>query len=198
MFTGIVEGVGTVVSISEAKKNKIAFRVLAARVPAKFTSLRMGQSLAVNGVCLTVADKKKNILYFHLLRETGRRTALGFLCPGESVNLERAMRVGSRWEGHFVLGHVDGVGKVRRILRHGTEKTIFISYPLGLKRLILPKGSVAVNGVSLTIGECGGKDFAVHCVSRTLKSTNLDFLRSGGLVNLEADILIKSFLSKIK
>ena len=194
MFTGIVEGVGTIFPVKTGERKSSRSRILSVLVPKKFMSLRTGQSLAVNGACLTVASKRGSVLSFDLLRETERRTMFESLKPGDSVNLERAMRLGSRLEGHFVLGHVDGTGVVRRIVSHGKEKTFFITQPIVIKRYIMEKGSIAVNGVSLTIGQSNRSDFSVHCIPHTLKSTNLGFLKVGRRVNLEADVLIKHFI----
>ncbi len=183
MFTGIVEATGVVAACRGDR--------LALRAGAAFARLKTGASLAVNGACLTVAAKKDRTLFFDLLAETRRRTALGVLRTGDRVNLERPLRYGARIEGHFVTGHVDGRGKVARVLTRGRHKSAFIVFPGALRRYFFEKGSVALDGVSLTLGRVEHGGFWVHWIPHTLRGTALGNYRAGRPVNLEADILAK-------
>jgi len=169
--------------------------VLEIEAPAVSKGLKIGGSLAVNGACLTVTGKKGSRLFFSVVEETKRRTALGRLKPGDPVNLERPLKFGQRMEGHFVLGHVDGVGEVRRVLSKGGERSFLISFPRPLTPYMVEKGSVAVDGVSLTLGKVRGGSFWIHCIPHTLRSTLFGAYRGKSKVNLEADILAKLVLT---
>ena len=147
----------------------------------------------MDGACLTVCGRKASGLSFDLLKETLRKTRFSGLRPGEALNLERAMKAGRRLEGHIVQGHVDAVGRVLRVLSGRREKTLLISFPKNLEPYILPKGSVAVNGVSLTVGRLQKGAFWVHVIPHTLRKTNLGLLKSGDRVNLESDALLRFF-----
>ncbi len=189
MFTGIIEGRASVVSVHKTSKGAR----LTLRVPASFARLRPGASVAVNGACLTVSGRGARRLRFDLLRETMKRTAFGGLQPGATLNLERALKWNGRLEGHVVQGHVDGRGRVLQVISKGREKSLRIAYPRALRRFFVEKGSVAVNGVSLTLGKVGPASFWVHVIPVTLRKTTLGGLRKGDAVHLEADILLKSF-----
>lgn len=193
MFTGIIEGKAIVHRV-EKKGGKVLFEIELPRRVAG--SLKTGSSLAVNGACLTVVTKKGNKVAFNLLQETMKRTSLGSALVKAHVNVERPLKTGSRIDGHFVLGHVDGLGRVEKILSKGAEKNFVISYPKNLKRFFVEKGSVAVDGISLTLGKVTPAAFWIHCIPHTLKSTNLSTLRVGDRVNLEADLLAKLILKK--
>ena len=188
MFTGIIEGKGSLVSLKRTRKGVR----MALRVPPAFARLRTGASVAVNGACLTVSARAARRLNFDLLRETVRRTAFGALRPGARLNLERALKWNGRLEGHVVQGHVDGTGRVRRVLSKSREKSLEIAFPRPLRRFFVEKGSVAVNGVSLTVGKVRPAAFWVHVIPMTLKKTTLGELKKGDRVHLEADILLKS------
>ena len=189
MFTGIVRGCG---SVREFTQRKRAWR-LEIQPPKKFPSIKVGGSVAVDGVCLTVAQKKKSVLGFDVVAETVRRTHFGGLKKEAFVNLEPALRQSDRIDGHFVQGHVDAVGTIRGIRRQGPDVCFQIAYPLKLKPFLIQKGSITVNGVSLTLGPVGKKNFCVYLIPHTLKLSNFSRLKSGGRVNLEADILVKFF-----
>lgn len=193
MFTGIIEGRGIVKKI----RNKGTKVLLEIEIPKRVaSSLKIGSSLAVNGVCLTVVSKKASVIGFNLLKETLKRTSFGELEPKGIVNVERPMKKNARVDGHFVLGHVDGLGVVEKIHANGAEKNFLIAYPKPLRRYFVEKGSVAIDGVSLTIGKISAEGFWIHCIPHSLKSTNLDTLKIGSKVNLEADILAKLILQK--
>jgi riboflavin synthase alpha subunit len=193
MFTGIVETMGKVLSL----KN----RRLLLKPDAPLSGVQVGDSVAVDGVCLTVESVLPDRLGFRLLPETLRVTTLGRLREGDRVNLERALKVGSRLGGHLLLGHVDGFGVVERCIRHSDSATLQIRMPAGLDRLWVAKGPIAVDGVSLTAHPCEWDDgqrqtqrgirFQVHLVAYTLANTALKYKRRGDLVNLEMDLIAK-------
>ncbi len=183
MFTGIVECMGVV--------RKGLPETLGVEVPAIWKDVKVGSSVAVHGVCLTVVRKTGKRFYFNVIRETKARTVLGKLRAGQKVNLERSMKAGGRFEGHVVLGHVDGVGKILRILDQKGQTSFFIGFPSALKPFFVEKGSIAVNGVSMTLGKVGQKAFWIHCIPHTYRRTHFGSLKRGDPVNLEGDILAK-------
>jgi len=187
MFTGLVEGIGTVARVSTRGKVKR----ITLSVPATFNDLKAGDSLAVSGACLTVVAVKKGEVTLEAVPETLSRTTLGKLRAGTRVNLERAVRADSRLGGHFVQGHVDGVGKVTTIRRLGETWVVAVSAPGKILKDLVEKGSVAMDGVSLTITEVGGDGFEVVLVPHTLKNTTLGSWKVGGEVNIEGDVLSK-------
>ncbi len=191
MFTGVVHGLGTVRRL--IKSNRGAR--LEVEMPKGFPAVKIGGSVSVNGACLTAAKRAGNRLFFDVVSETMRRTAFGDLVKGSRVNLEPALAWNDRIEGHFVQGHVDGTGRVKRVRREKAGVHIEISYPPSLRPYILEKGSIAVDGVSLTLGKTGGSAFWIHLIPHTLKLTGFGALKAGDRVNLEADILLKFFRS---
>lgn len=187
MFTGIIEEVGTVRGLM-AGGLKARLTVDA---PATAPQVEPGDSVAVNGVCLTVSGIATDQLTFDIVTETLRRSTLGGLKSGGRVNLEGALRVGDRLSGHFVMGHVDGVGQVVRRSDDPGQLTLRIRAPAEVKKYLLEKGSIAVNGVSLTIWEVRGPEFSVALVPHTRSLTTLEQLARGDSVNLEADVLAR-------
>ena len=187
MFTGIVEAVGTVVAADRAGE----ILRLVVEAPAIAAEARVGDSIAVRGACLTVTRAADGWLCFEAVAETCLRTALGELGPGGRVNLERALRADARLDGHVVQGHVDGVGRVRELRREGDDVRLFVECPAEVAEHLVPKGSVAVDGVSLTVVGAGPAGFDVALVPHTLAATTLGALRPGDRVNLEADVLAK-------
>jgi riboflavin synthase len=191
MFTGIVEETGRVVAV-RAGGAAIALLVQA-RVCGR--GLKAGDSLAVNGCCLTVekirARKNAALLQFALLQETWRLTNLQFAAPGAGVNLERALRVGDRMGGHFVTGHIDGLGKIKRWQQAGKDYLLEIAAPAPIMRHIVLKGSIAVDGISLTVAAARRKSFDVWIIPHTREVTVLNQRRVGSAVNLETDLLGK-------
>ena len=181
MFTGIVEASGKIVAVSPARLE----------VASDFGDLVLGESIAVNGVCLTVASLSGGGFAADISEETAARTSLGSLSAGDPVNLERAMPAGGRFGGHIVQGHVDGVGRViqARELEGSVEMTIEV--PGGLERYLVEKGSVTVEGVSLTVASLGVAEFSVSLVPHTLAGTTLGSRKPGDPVNLEVDVLAK-------
>lgn len=154
-----------------------------------------GQSVALNGVCLTVTGISKTACTFDVIAETMKRTSLGGLAEGDAVNIERSLRASGRLEGHFVLGHVDGVGRIRRISRDPGEVRVGIALPRGLARYVVPKGSIAADGISLTVTGIRGATASVSLIPHTLKTTNFGGKREGDPVNIETDILGKYALA---
>ena len=172
-------------------KGKTRLEVAAPR--AFCDSVKIGGSVSVNGVCLTVVKKTNGGILFELVGETKKRSTLGALRQKNAVNLERPLLWNGRLEGHFVLGHVDAVGRIKKISSAGKEKSFLVAFPGHLKRFILEKGCVAVDGVSLTVGRVLPGAFWVHLIPHTLKTTHFGSFKPGAAVNLEADILLKFF-----
>ncbi|HEY7258809.1 MAG TPA: riboflavin synthase [Gaiellales bacterium] len=164
---------------------------LAVEAPVVADGARIGDSVAVNGCCLTVARRNATVLEFNAVAETLRRTTLGRLAPGDRVNLEPALRVGDPMGGHWVQGHVDGVGELLRIEEEGNARNLTFSAPPEIMRYAIEKGSVCVAGVGLTITALDETSFSVSLVPHTLAVTTLGELRPGDAVNLEADVLAK-------
>jgi riboflavin synthase len=187
MFTGIVEEAGQVEGIRAGKRST----ELTVRTRKIGPALRVGNSVAVNGACLTVIGCRRGVLKFDVLNETLRRTNLEFVRHGSLVNLERPLRVDARLDGHFVLGHVDGRGTVRRFAREGKDYVLDITAPPSVMRYIVEKGSIAVDGISLTVAGVGRDWFRIWIIPHTREVTNLRACRDGDVVNLEADILGK-------
>jgi riboflavin synthase len=187
MFTGIVEETGRITSIHPGKRST----ELTVRAPKISRSLRVGNSVAVNGACLTVIAKRKSSINFDVLNETLQRTNLEFAKEGSLMNLERPLRTGARLDGHFVLGHVDAKGKVRRFEREGKDYVLDVEAPSSVMRYVIEKGSITIDGISLTVANVRRNWFRVWIIPHTREITNLAACRKGDHVNLEADILGK-------
>ena len=191
MFTGIIQTQGQVIKKNEQGK-QVHF-VFA--IEKKFSDLKLGESIAVNGVCLTVSRLETRAFHVDVIRETLESTNLGKLQVRDFVNLERSLKWGDPIDGHFVSGHVDGMGTLQKITCNGRNQTFTIQAPSALKRFLIPKGSIALEGVSLTIQTVQAERFTVGLVPHTLQETNLGKRKVGDKVNLEADILTRYFLS---
>ena len=187
MFTGIVEAVGEVTSMAESAQGK---RRLAIQTPIA-SELKIGDSLANNGVCLTVVSQTDVALEFDLLAETFERSNLKELKIGDLVNLERPMAASSRFDGHIVQGHVDTTGKLLAIEPVGQDHRIEVELPAPFQQYVVFKGSIAVNGISLTIAEVSADRFVNWIIPHTWKMTNLHRLKPGDRVNLEFDLVAK-------
>jgi riboflavin synthase len=183
MFTGIVRELGTVEAVDGSQL------VVAAKDTAD--SATVGDSVSVAGVCLTVVERGEGTLAFDVVPETLSRTALGRLEPGSSVNLESSLRVGDQLGGHVVQGHVDAVGRVRSVEPEGEGRRVWVDAPDTVVRYCIEKGSIAVDGVSLTIATFDDEGFEVALIPHTLAVTTLGRLGPGDEVNLEADVLGK-------
>jgi riboflavin synthase len=188
MFTGIVEELGEVVYLTDAGGDSA---VIAVRGPLVTSDARHGDSIAVNGVCLTVIDNVDGVFTADVMGETLRRSSLGVLRAGSPVNLERAATVGSRLGGHLVQGHVDGVATI--IAREPADEweVLRFSLPTELSRYVVEKGSITVDGVSLTVTDTDDESFGVGLIPTTLKLTVLGAKGVGDPVNLEVDIIAK-------
>ena len=186
MFTGLVEEVGHVTLLEEGEMLRIG--ISADRVTG---GTRAGDSISVNGACLTVGEADAGTLTFFAMPETLRSTALGTLGEGSPVNLERAMAATSRFGGHIVQGHVDGVGEVLGVSPEGEAEIWAFEAPEAVLRYCVEKGSICVDGISLTIVSVGNGSFTVSILPQTLANTNLGALGGGSRVNLEADVIGK-------
>ncbi len=188
MFTGIVEGTGTVAS-AERQGDVLVVRIA---VGTLFGGLPVGGSIAVNGCCVTAVESDAGGFACELTVETLRRTAFDRrLKPGVRVNLERPLKADGRFDGHVVQGHVDGIGRVRELRPLGASAELTIEPPPELERYLVEKGSVAVDGISLTVWGIREGAFTVALIPYTLELTNLREMQEGGLVNLEADVIAK-------
>jgi riboflavin synthase len=185
MFTGIISHRGR---FRGYRKGRSEMAVEATGLSAK---LAAGDSVAVNGVCLTLAGTDRDALRFDLSRETLAKSTLGALKPGDALNLELPLTLAAPLGGHLVSGHVDGVGKIVRSASRPPGKRLSVSFPAALRPFFVAKGSVAVDGVSLTIASLGPASFEVELIPTTLASTNLGALRGGARVNLECDMVGK-------
>lgn len=187
MFTGIVEECGTVLGVL---KNGVSGS-LQIQASTVLEGTKTGDSIAVNGVCLTVTKLTKSSFTADVMAETFRRTNLGNLGKNSRVNLERAMAADGRFGGHIVSGHIDGTGIISRIKEEGNAVWIYISAPQSILNLIVEKGSVAVDGISLTVAAVSDKEFAVSVIPHTRENTALSGKKTGAVVNLENDIIGK-------
>ena len=187
MFTGIVEECGTVLDVL---KNGVSGSVQI-QASTVLEGTKTGDSIAVNGVCLTVTKLTKSSFTADVMAETFRRTNLGNLGKNSRVNLERAMAADGRFGGHIVSGHIDGTGVISRIKEEGNAVWIYISAPQSILNLIVEKGSVAVDGISLTVAAVSDKEFAVSVIPHTRENTALSGKNTGAVVNLENDIIGK-------
>jgi riboflavin synthase len=187
MFTGIVEESGRVAACSE---RGAAWR-MEIEAQVALTDVAVGDSVAVNGCCLTVVAFTRDRLVFDVLQETWRLTNFARLSPGAAVNLERSLRFGGKMGGHFVTGHIDGVGIVEQFEPRGQDHYLQVRAPAGSAGQLVHKGSIAIDGISLTVAETAGDTFAVWLIPHTLAVTNLREKRVGDGVNLEFDLLGK-------
>jgi riboflavin synthase len=187
MFTGIIEETGTIQEV-RSLPDAAQFRI---RGPLVLSDASAGDSIAVNGICLTVTDVRDDAFTCDVMAETLARTALRDYRTGDRVNLERALSAHGRLGGHIVQGHVDAVGTVREIETSENWRIISIDVPPDLRRYIVEKGSICVDGVSLTVAHCTDTGFAVSCIPTTLDLTTLNALEPGSVVNLEVDVIAK-------
>jgi len=187
MFTGLIEEVGTVTSTRERERTK-QLQIVAPRIAKK---IRTGESVALNGCCLTLSAHRGDQLTFDLLEETLDRTNLKMLRRGSGVNLERALRADGRLGGHFVQGHVDCMSRVISFRQTGGDHRLEVGLPAEFARYVACKGSIAIDGISLTIADVSPMSFAVWIIPHTKRHTNLSHAEAGDVVNLEFDILAK-------
>ena len=187
MFTGIIEEVGT---IKQIQKNP-ASAVITIAADTVLEQTKIGDSIAVNGVCLTVTSFGRDYFCADVMHETLNRSSLGALGVKSPVNLERAMLAGGRFGGHIVSGHIDGTGTIRDVRRDGNAVWYTIQAPEPILRLIVEKGSIAIDGISLTVARVDHVSFSVSIIPHTLQETALAFKRAGDIVNLENDCIGK-------
>lgn len=193
MFTGIVEGVGKIRKISTVTKKRSAIQMLV-DLGKHGKGLKIGQSVALNGVCLTVTKLSKTGCTFEMIEETTKKTDLGNLKPGGIVNIERSLKADARLEGHFVLGHIDGVGIIKKIQKKPNEIQIWFEVPKKLTKYIVSKGSIAIDGISLTVADIKNNLASVCLIPHTVEITNFKTKNVGDKVNIETDILGKYIL----
>lgn len=185
MFTGIVEETGTINRIDKGEHSA----VLNIRAKTVLEGTETGDSIAVNGICLTVTKLLGESFYADVMHETLNRSAFAGLSAGSTVNLERAMRADGRFGGHIVSGHVDGTGRIMDIRRDDNAVWYKISAAAEVMRYIVEKGSVTIDGISLTVAKVGSTDFSVSAIPHTVKHTNLCLRKKGDMVNIETDII---------
>lgn len=187
MFTGIIEEVGTVKAVQRSGNNSF-IRIQADKI---LSDVHLGDSIAVNGVCLTVTESDGSIFQADVMNETLKRSSLGSLKTGSIVNLERAMSANGRFGGHIVSGHIDGTGVIISIKNDGIAVWYTIKADSNIMRYIVEKGSVAIDGISLTVAEVGTGNFSVSIIPHTAGQTILSSKKAGDIVNLENDIIGK-------
>ncbi|ROL57459.1 riboflavin synthase [Bacteroidetes/Chlorobi group bacterium Naka2016] len=194
MFTGIIEEIGKVLNISRIG-NSVRLRIGVDKI---IDGLKNGDSVSVNGACLTVVNLGRNFFEVDAVEETVSKTNLGRLNAGGFVNLERARMFNDRIDGHIVQGHIDTTGKIEKIVSAQVSKFFFISFPKEFKEFVVPKGSIAIDGISLTIVEVGESWFSVSIIPYTIENTTLKNRKVGDIVNLEFDILGKYVVNFLK
>jgi riboflavin synthase len=185
VFSGIIESLGTVAGMRRLRGDAEL------KLSSSFRGLVLGESIAVNGACMTVAARRGSAFTVVVSAESLRRTTLGTLKTGDVVNLERSLRVSDRLSGHFVFGHVDGIGTLSAVEPEGGSALYRFTLPAGFARFLVEKGSIAVDGISLTVFDCGRRSFAVSVIPHTASATTLGKMRPGRRVNLETDMLAR-------
>jgi len=187
MFTGIIEELGVV----RALKKGVDSAAIAVQAAVVTADVKLGNSIAVNGVCLTVVEFSRTGFSAEMMAETLRTTDLGGLRPGDRVNLERALSPAGRLGGHIVSGHIDGVGEIKSVVREDIAQVFTVAAPDAVMRYVIKKGSIAVDGISLTVADFGEGSFSVSIIPHTAAKTTLGFKKQGDKVNLESDVIAK-------
>jgi len=195
VFTGIVEGIG-IIKKFEKKTNTRSAAKMKVNLGNLAKGLKAGHSVAINGVCLTVTKISKGEAEFEMIGETIKKTDLGNLESGDKVNIERSLKVGDRMEGHFVLGHIDGTGKIINIEKLPKEIKLWIELTNDLTKYVVKKGSIAIDGISLTLVDVIKNKISVCIIPHTIETTNLNSKKIGDKVNIETDILGKYATAK--
>ena len=195
MFTGIIVGTGKVTKIDQKTKNRSAIQMTVDL--GKYASgLKIGQSVAINGVCLSATKISKNKCIFEMIDETTKKTDLGNVKAGSTVNVERSLKVGDRLEGHFVLGHIDGVATITNIEKKPKEVKIWFKVPKKLTKYVVKKGSIALDGISLTLVDVKKDIVSVCLIPHTINVTNFKSKKIGDKLNIETDVLGKYILKQ--
>ena len=190
MFTGIIGGTGKVTKLNPKPKSRSAIQ-MTVELGKYAKGLKIGQSVAINGVCLSATKISKSKCVFEMIDETTKKTDLGNVKAGSTVNIERSLKVGDRLEGHFVLGHIDGVATITKIEKKPKEVKFWFKVPKKLTKYVVKKGSIALDGISLTVVDAK-KDVASVClIPHTIKVTNFNSKKVGDKLNIETDILGK-------
>jgi len=193
MFTGIIIGTGKVTKLDQKTKNRSAIQ-MTVNLGKYAKGLKIGQSVAINGVCLSATKISNNNCVFEMIDETTKKTDLGNVKAGSTVNVERSLKVGDRLEGHFVLGHIDGVATITKIEKKPKEVKIWFKIPKKLTKYVVKKGSIALDGISLTLVDVK-KDVASVClIPHTINVTNFKSKKIGDKLNIETDVLGKYVL----
>ena len=193
MFTGIVESTGTINRTTKVSGG----RRLRVEVGKTASECKHGDSICVSGVCLTVTTIDNAFVEFDVVAETLDKTTLGAKRVGDCVNIERSLRVGDRLDGHFVQGHVDGVATVEAVERTAMEHVVSFACDREISRFVIPKGSIAIDGVSLTIAAADDTSFSIALIPTTLERTTLGKLERGHAVNLESDIIVRTIVNRL-
>ncbi len=191
MFTGLIEEVGKLKNI-QSKVGGLEITVEAEKV---LEDSKVGDSIAINGICLTITEIGEHQFKFDVSQETINRSNIKYLKIGDYLNLERALRLSDRLGGHIIQGHVDTTGRIHSIIPKGEHTEFQISFPEEYKKLVIPKGSIAIDGISLTINEIKGNIISLNIIPHTIQSTNLQFRKQNDIVNIEFDILGKYVLN---
>jgi riboflavin synthase len=194
MFTGIIQQVCSVKTLVKSG----ASAALTIDLASLADQTKIGDSVAINGACLTVSKQTGSVVTFDLSGETLAKTTLGKLTPASKVNVELAMKADARFGGHFVLGHIDGIAAIKNIEKQNNFATFTFAAPKNLLALMLPKGSVAVDGISLTIAELKPDSFTVAVIPQTLLKTNLGLAKINAQVNLESDIIMRAVIRQLE
>ena len=194
MFTGIITGTGKIKKIERNTKNRSAIKVLV-DLGKNSKGLKIGQSVALNGVCLSATKITKNLCMFEMIDETIKKTDLGNLRIGSLINVERSLKVGERLEGHFVLGHIDGVATITKIEQKTKEVKVWFKVPKNLAKYVVQKGSIALDGISLTVVDAKKSLASVCLIPHTVKITNFKTKKIGDKLNIETDVLGKYILN---
>ena len=190
MFTGIIIGTGKVTKLNPKPKSRSAIQ-MTVDLGKYVSGLKIGQSVAINGVCLSTTKISRNKCVFEMIDETIKKTDLGNVKAGSTVNIERSLKVGDRLEGHFVLGHIDGVATITKIEKKPKEVKFWFKVPKKLVKYVVKKGSIALDGISLTVVDAKKDITSVCLIPQTIKVTNFKSKKVGDRLNIETDILGK-------
>ena len=194
MFTGIITGTGKIKKIEKNTKNRSAIKV-SVDLGKNSKGLKIGQSVALNGVCLSATKISKNLCMFEMIDETMKKTDLGNLKVCSLINIERSLKIGDRLEGHFVLGHVDGVATITKIEQKPKEVKVWFKIPKKLVKYVVEKGSIALDGISLTVVDTKNDLASVCLIPHTVEITNFKTKKIGDKLNIETDVLGKYILN---